>query len=255
MVASKVFSLMATSRSCNSICFSWRAKLASAVLISSNLRCSSAWISFAASAIACLVSTSFWSSALLMSNSFCFNAIWVLASIWAASDSCAAWASTIAFSLAALARAFAISNSDLTLASLDSLAAWACAIAISFSALARETAASLEIFTMLSTPRFSITWLSSMKFWTLNDTISRPIPAKSGDAFCLTISANFWRSETISSNFIWPTISRILPSSTSLATCAIYSGGWFKKFCAASFNLSVSSETFTFTTASTLMFM
>ncbi len=67
---------------------------------------------------------------------------------------------------------------------------------------------------------------------------SNPIAAKSGSAFSFTSSANFCRSETISSKRIRPTISRTLPSRTSRATPAMYSVFLFKKFSAASLNLS-----------------
>ena len=60
-------------------------------------------------------------------------------------------------------------------------------------------------------------WSSSVKFCTLNDTISRPIFSRSGEAFFCTDSANCLRLSTISLVVISPTISRMLPSSTSVA--------------------------------------
>ncbi len=112
----------------------------------------------------------------------------------------------------------AISRSALTRASLAWRSASAFATAISLSASALAMAAFFLIWLMLSIPRSSMTPFSSEKFWTLKLTISSPMAARSGSAFSFTSSANFCRSLTISSSFILPTISRILPSSTSWAT-------------------------------------
>ena len=98
---------------------------------------------------------------------------------------------------------FAISVCAATAASLDSLSAAACATLMSRSLSARAIAALFLIFTMLSIPRFSMTSLPSTKFWTLKLMMSSPIAARSGSAFSLTRLANFWRSDTISSSFIY----------------------------------------------------
>ena len=150
---------------------------------------------------------------------------------------------------------FAISVCAATAASLDSLSAAACATLMFLSLSARAIAALFLIFTMLSIPRFSMTSLPSTKFWTLKLMMSSPIAARSGSAFSLTRLANFWRSDTISSSFILPTISRTLPSRTSLATPAIYSVFLFKKFSAASRSFSGSLLILMLTVASTLILM
>ena len=186
--ASRDCSMTSASFCLSRISFSCLAMLASAVVISMDLRCCSSWMRYAASASAFLVSVAFCSSACRMASSVFFSAI-----------SCAA----------------------ATSASLASFWAMARALAISFSLTAREMAAFFWILTILSTPRFSMTALSSTKFCTLKLTMSRPMAARSGSAFSFTRLANFWRSETISCSSILPTISRMLPSRTSRATLAM----------------------------------
>ena len=146
---------------------------------------------------------------------------------------------------------FAISRSALILASFACLSASALATAISFSASALAMAAFFLIWEILSIPRSSITPFPSAKFCTLKLTMSRPMAARSGSAFSFTRFANFWRSLTISSSLMRPTISRILPSRTSLAMLAMYCVFWFKKFSAASANLFFSLLILIFTAAST----
>ena len=57
-----------------------------------------------------------------------------------------------------------------------------------------DICADLLMLTTLSIPRFSITFPSSVTFWTLKLTISRPILAISGAAFSCTFSANIFLS-------------------------------------------------------------
>ena len=123
-------------------------------------------------------------SAVVISIVFLCSCCWI---------SYAASASAFLTSAALFNSCFLISSS-LFLSAIAVSASILASFAISLSDSALDICADLLMLTTLSIPRFSITFPSSVTFWTLKLTISRPILAISGAAFSCTFSANIFLS-------------------------------------------------------------
>ena len=144
---------------------------------------------------------------------------------------------------------------ELTSASLASCCALALAMLTSLSAFALAIAASLEIWEMLSIPKFSMTLFLSEKFWILKLTSSIPNLPISGMTFSWTLVATPFLSWTSSLIPTVPTISLILPSSTCL-TCSIKSSCDIPNVASKALSKSSGSELiFKLATPSTLILM